>query len=204
MADLNKICAGCKIAKPKLEFYKSRFCKDGCRSKCKLCLSSLGKKYHNKNKDKINKRKSKYNKENRDKINKRRREYRKNRISLKTKITERLRKSLGKALSRDSKAESTKELLGCTIEFFKEYIESKFTNGMSWENYGYYTWHLDHIIPIASFDLKNIEDQKKCFHYTNFQPLWSTTKVAIENGESEDYIGNIEKKDKLLQKDKDG
>jgi hypothetical protein len=43
---------------------------------------------------------------------------------------------------------------------------------MTWENHGKFGWHIDHIIPCASFDLTDLEQQKKCFHYTNFQPLW--------------------------------
>jgi len=88
------------------------------------------------------------------------------------------------------------DLLGCEIQFFKEYLESKFKIGMSWENYGK-IWHVDHIIPCKKFDLQNPEQQKKCFHYTNLQPLWATTQIAILNGDF-DTIGNINKKDKIL------
>lgn len=63
--------------------------------------------------------------------------------------------------------------LGCDIEFFIKYIESKFTEGMSWENYAHDTWHLDHIKPFASFDLTDITQYSSCFHYTNLQPLWA-------------------------------
>jgi hypothetical protein len=56
-------------------------------------------------------------------------------------------------------------------DLFK-HLESKFTEGMSWSNYGYKGWHVDHIKPCASFDLSDPEEQKKCFHYTNLQPLW--------------------------------
>lgn len=45
---------------------------------------------------------------------------------------------------------------------------------MSWDNFG--EWYIDHIKPCCSFDLTDIEQQKKCFHYTNLQPLW-----AIDN-----------------------
>jgi hypothetical protein len=64
------------------------------------------------------------------------------------------------------------ELLGCTFEELLPYIESKFLEGMTWENRGFNGWAFDHIIPCASFDLHDIEQQKKCFHYTNLQPLW--------------------------------
>lgn len=65
------------------------------------------------------------------------------------------------------------ELWGCTREFLYNYIESQFTEGMSWDNYGVDGWHIDHIIPMASFNLENIEEQKKCCHYTNLRPLWA-------------------------------
>jgi hypothetical protein len=63
-------------------------------------------------------------------------------------------------------------LLGCTVKELKQYLESKFQKEMSWENYGLKGWHIDHIIPCTSFDLTKKEEQRKCFHYTNLQPLW--------------------------------
>lgn len=71
------------------------------------------------------------------------------------------------------KSEKTNELVGCTIEFLKGYIESKFKPGMSWDNYRWDVWHIDHIKPCHAFDLTNKEDRKACFHYTNLQPLWA-------------------------------
>ena len=62
------------------------------------------------------------------------------------------------------------ELLGCSLEECKQFISSKFTNNMSWENHGT-IWHIDHIIPCNYFNLSNIEEQKICFNYRNLQPL---------------------------------
>lgn len=72
-----------------------------------------------------------------------------------------------------SKSSKTLELLGCSLKSLKSYIESKFLDGMNWDNYGYHGWHIDHIRPCCSFDLTDPEQQKQCFHYTNLQPLWA-------------------------------
>ena len=62
--------------------------------------------------------------------------------------------------------------LGCTIDEFKVYIENKFQEGMSWENWKHDGWHLDHIKPLSSFDLTDREQFLEACHYTNLQPLW--------------------------------
>ena len=72
---------------------------------------------------------------------------------------------------RVSKTNKTFELLGCTIEEARQHIEKQFVEGMSWKNYALDTWHIDHIIPVNTFDLTKEEEQKKCFHYTNLRPL---------------------------------
>ena len=71
------------------------------------------------------------------------------------------------------KSGTTIDLLGCQPEFLISYIEKQFKEGMTWDNYGRRGWHIDHILPCASFDLSDPEQQKKCFHYTNLQPLWA-------------------------------
>lgn len=67
------------------------------------------------------------------------------------------------------------DLLGVeSFDIVKFYLERQFKPGMSWENYG--KWHVDHKIPLKSFDLSKLLEQKKAFHFTNLQPLW-----AVEN-----------------------
>tara|TARA_B110000902_G_C14056220_1_gene493664 strand:- start:119 stop:703 length:585 start_codon:yes stop_codon:yes gene_type:complete len=82
-----------------------------------------------------------------------------------------LRGRIKDVLKGHSKSDSTINILGCTIEELWIYLESKFTEGMTRQNHG--KWHVDHIIPCASFDLTKPEQQVKCFHYTNLQPLWA-------------------------------
>jgi hypothetical protein len=63
------------------------------------------------------------------------------------------------------------------MDQLKQYIETLFKPGMTWGNHGNFGWHLDHIIPCSSFDLTDVEQQKKCFHYTNLQPLWAKDNI---------------------------
>lgn len=67
---------------------------------------------------------------------------------------------------------SSEDLVGCSWGELRAHLESLFRDGMSWENHSVRGWHIDHIIPCAAFDLTDPEQQKKCFHYTNLQPLW--------------------------------
>lgn len=80
-----------------------------------------------------------------------------------------------------TKNSTTYEILGCEFDFFKSYIESKFTKGMNWDNRGIGEdkWQLDHIIPISS--AKTQEEVIKLNHYTNFQPLWSEDNLRKSN-----------------------
>lgn len=89
-------------------------------------------------------------------------------------MRERIRFAMLRACS--FRSERTKQLLGCSPEFLRGYIEAKFEIGMTWENYG--KWHVDHIIPCAGFDLRNPEAQKECFHYSNLQPLWAEENLS--------------------------
>ncbi len=79
-----------------------------------------------------------------------------------------------KALKSGRKSAKTMELVGCSIEELKSYIESKFQDGMSWGNWGKGRgkWNVDHIVPCVSFDLTDPKEQKICFHWSNLQPLW--------------------------------
>lgn len=98
-----------------------------------------------------------------------------------------LRSSIGTTIKRYTgrkKSNKTTALIGCSIEFFRGWIESKFQPGMTWANHGKHTWHIDHRIPCAEFDLRDPEQQKQCYHYTNLQPLWA--------------LDNLRKGDKII------
>lgn len=62
------------------------------------------------------------------------------------------------------------QILGCSWEFLKGYLEAKFQPGMTWENRG--QWEVDHIVPISSAVTE--DDVIRLNHYTNLQPLWAS------------------------------
>lgn len=93
---------------------------------------------------------------------------------LRKRLTNRVRRVINAISNGAKKHRTTMELLGCDIDFFKKYFEEKFTDGMCWERIS--EIHCDHIKPCCLFDLTKKEEQEKCFHYTNLQPLW-----AIDN-----------------------
>jgi len=86
------------------------------------------------------------------------------------------------ALIREERVSTPKDMrkLGYTWEELKQYLESQFTNDMSWENHGRNGWHIDHIRPVDSFE-DTIEDFQKCWALDNLQPLWETDNIQKGN-----------------------
>ena len=140
----------------------------------------MWKNYYQKNKEKISLRRKKYGQENREKLLQHAKEYlRERRIKgeIQYILKQNLRSRIITALKGNSKSQRTISLLGCSIEEFRKHIESQFQEGMTWKNYGKGGWELDHIIPIAYFDLSDPEQQKLCWNYRNLQPLWRKDNI---------------------------
>lgn len=120
-----------------------------------------------------------YRKKNKEKIKKYKKAWEdRNKNNPIFKIKRNLRRRVHHALMGNNKSKSTFELIGCSPEEFKIYIESLWLTGMSWDNYDFYGWHIDHIIPCYKFDLSKSEEQIKCFHYTNQRPLWAKDNLS--------------------------
>lgn len=122
--------------------------------------------------DLIKKRMFKYNRDpsTKERINKKRK-YRRRadpQYALKERVRSRIRMALKDA--HIVKSHKTVDLIGCSYCFFKEHLENQFKDGMSWDRPN--SFHIDHIRPLASFDLTDPEQQKAACHYTNLQPLY--------------------------------
>jgi len=128
------------------------------------------KKFHQENKKRLNKERTQRHQENKEARNEKDKRRRTNDIQFR--LTCLLRKRLHHAIKGNYKSGSAVRDLGCSIEFLKEYLESLFQPGMTWDNHGIKGWHIDHIKPLASFDLTDRKQLLEAVNYTNLQPLW--------------------------------
>jgi hypothetical protein len=184
-----KQCTTCKIEKPLINFCVNKSKKDGFNDICKSCKKEYNKKYREINKESEIKRLKKWREDNTEKvktynstIKQKQNEHKRNRrkdplVKLYGCLLGGINASLkSKGCRKRYKSEI---ILGCSIADFKVYIESKFTEGMTWENHSKYGWHLDHIIPKSS--AKTEKEVYELNHYTNFQPLWWQENLKKHN-----------------------
>lgn len=106
-------------------------------------------------------------------------------VDIQFKKSDQARSMLNKFISNGGKS----SLIGCSSDELKKYIESKFKDGMSWDNRN--KWQIDHIIPLISFDLSVEEEFKKAVHYTNLQPLWNEENAKKGRYERAIYLSNV-------------
>jgi hypothetical protein len=194
---MEKVCAKCNIKKFKNQFHKDSSKIDGLTSYCKECkilyrqnniekfkeakIKWYQKKKLQKGLDTKDKRIKEKNHTPAYKLKRKEKEKRQRHDDLNFRMLGNLRTRIYHAMRKNTKGKKTKELLGCSIDELKIHLEAKFQNGMNWDNYGKYGWHIDHIIPCSRFDLTDLVQQKLCFHYSNLQPLWAKDNLRKHN-----------------------
>lgn len=164
MKDITKKCRECNQVKP-IDMFPFRKDRGKTRNDCKTCRKKSVRKWYLKNKE----RKKKYIKKRRTIINARCRERHSHDPAYA--MLKRCRNRINKVLKTNSKAASTKELTGLTVDELKVYVETQFADGMTWENRS--EWHLDHRVPCKAFDFSDPEQQRVCFWYKNLHPMWA-------------------------------
>jgi len=180
-----KHCKKCDTTKTVDQFHKNRSSKDGLGSKCKDCYKTYyvenrekalayKKSYYEENREEVLAKKKVYCEENREKINT---WWSNKRATDPTfRWVRRTRCRLSSILHGTGSHPEALDLLGCTRQEYRDHLESQFTDGMSWDNYG--EWQVDHIIPVSAFDQSKLDERAICWHYSNTQPLWAADNQA--------------------------
>lgn len=192
-----KTCVVCKISKDYIEYYSKKTSKDGLRSSCKLCYNISQKRYDDKNitsKREYQRNYQRYlyqsseNVRKRQKLNKKFYYKKRSQVDPLYKLIKGIRCLITNSFNY-KKPKYSEEILGCSFDEFKMYLESKFEPWMTWENRGKYNgefeygWDLDHIIPISSG--KTEEEILKLNYFTNFSPLCSKVNRDIKKDKIE-------------------
>ena len=177
--------------------------------------SEYHKKYREENLDKIKDYNRDYYKMNKDRIISKTMSYKSERKKhdVVYALSISLRKLINNSINRGGYGKKTKtfDILGCSFEEFKVYLESKFEHWMNWDNKGLYNgevnygWDIDHIIPTLSAN--NEEELIKLNHYTNLQPLCSYKNRVIKRNTMGEALADLKSDDRddkiveLLQHD---
>lgn len=174
-----KTCTKCLNLLPFDSFGKKKTYQDGLQYWCKNCHKAYKNQYYKSNLQQAKQERLAWRKINKDRVLDYERQYKSIRYQEDKifRIIKNQRNRLKRLLT--DKPCSFSKSVGCSSSQLKAYLESRFQPGMSWDNYG--KWHVDHIIPLSSFDLTKEEQFKKACHYTNLQPLWAKDNILKSN-----------------------
>jgi hypothetical protein len=184
---MNKVCTKCKEEKDYDSFWFNKN-KQKYHSQCKKCKyesnkiyvvpkekkAEYDKRYREKNILVLNQRK-------RDEYTRNKSKYIERQIKIQNTLEGRLKHNIRTRIANciKRKSNSSKELLGCDMDFYISYLEYFFDDQMSWENYGSY-WHIDHVNPLKNFDLTNETERLIAFNWKNTRPLYKTYNLSKE------------------------
>lgn len=178
-----KICKVCAINKSKQHYINNRECELAYQKQYtkdhRLQVNELSKQWARNNPDKRKSTTKRWRDNHKEEIHAKRQEKRKNDLTYKIKDALSTRVRLACKAQGAAKSQSITNLIGCTPQELKRHLESKFTDGMNWDNHG--KWHIDHIRPLSSFNLIDIEQQLLAFHWSNMQPLWAIDNFLKSN-----------------------
>lgn len=157
----HKKCCRCQTTQDIENFYSHCSSRDRRQPYCKDCCKQVQLERQIKNRCEWNSYLKEYNRE-------------RYATDIQWRMSKILRSHIRHAMMRAKakKSQNTIKLLGCDWQTFCDHIASQFTGGMTWDLVGKEI-HLDHIRPVSSYDLTDPVQQRQCFHYTNYQPMWA-------------------------------
>jgi hypothetical protein len=168
-----KTCTVCDTSRPTTEFYSCDDGVGGVRGKCKECEKRQARVRRQRNLHKAREYGRTYYAANRDVLLKAAND---NISTPRGKIDNAVSCGVSRGIRRGSKnGRRSFDLLGYSLEGLMSHLESQFEPTMTWENYGFYGWHIDHKKPLASFNYETPDDPqfKQAWALSNLRPLWA-------------------------------
>ena len=204
-----------KLNPPKQNQHDVKYC-NGCekyhsvtmfrnnRAKCIDCEREYGRKYRastigrnkatewiNNNKFKMKTLQANWYQENKQQIRKKYNNKYKNDIEFKLHATCMRRIQL--ALKKN-KTDHTVKYLGCSISLYKKWLDYCFEKNMEVSNYGT-IWHVDHVIPVNTFNLNEQNNVYMCFNWRNTVPMYAELNLKkhdkIDHQQIKNHLLNL-------------
>lgn len=175
-----KKCSKCGHTFPATSefFYRDPGHRDGLRSWCKACVLAKRRIYREAHKKEIAAANRVWKQRNRE----RRAAYNRQRFRANPtlRISNTISGRMWDALRNKKAGCHWESLVGYTLDDLVRHLEARFQPGMSWDNYGKYGWHIDHIKPRCAFTYTSPDDPefKECWALSNLQPLWVTDNLS--------------------------
>jgi hypothetical protein len=139
-------------------------------------LLVVSKKYRKEHSEEIVARVNKWTKENPKKANANKKKHKKKKLStLKGALDNRMSHAIRLSLKSGKNGKSWTSLVDFNIQQLMEHLIMQFTDGMTIELLIAGKIHIDHKMPIVSFNYDSPDDVdfKKCWSLENLQPLWA-------------------------------
>lgn len=171
-----QVCTKCGVAKP-LDCYNVRHARGQLYRQCRDCMAS--RKWAAKHPERHLAFQQQWVAKNRDRARAIWRDMAaRRRKDPSYRLENRIRCGIYAFLSGQKKTVGTFELVGYSVDELRSHLERQFTKGMSWGNMG--DWHIDHIIPLASFTITGPDDPelRRAWALPNLRPLWAADNIA--------------------------
>lgn len=186
---ISKFCPKCSETKQAADFCKSKQTNDGLYGWCRVCTSERSRLSYCAKPDVHKARREAYYRNNTEKRRAAIVRYRESeagrevtraaarkryRLPHKT-INDRLRSGLLKVMAGAKAGRPSLAVIGCTRDELLAHFERQFTRGMGWHNMG--EWHIDHIVPVSSFNVTDPDEVRRAWALPNLRPLWAADNI---------------------------
>lgn len=146
--------------------------------------AARNRKWRSENREHVRARDNARNARNRETVNKTaKRHYEKKKKCPQFRLESAIKVGVHGMLKGTKSYRPTFKILGYSVDDLRSHLEAQFAPGMTWDNYGFYGWHVDHIIPRSAFKYASVNEGefKKCWALSNLQPMWASENKSKGN-----------------------